>query len=56
MNEVIRLLGLEKCLGTRTEYLSGGEKRRLSIALEMVSNPPVIFIDEPTRLVCQGKS
>ncbi|XP_034243636.1 ATP-binding cassette sub-family G member 1-like [Thrips palmi] len=46
--DIARTLGLEACLDTSVAHLSGGEKKRLSIGIELVTNPPIMFFDEPT--------
>jgi ABC-type multidrug transport system ATPase subunit len=49
INDILELLGLRKAAETRVGKLSGGEKKRLSIGQELLTNPPVMFFDEPTR-------
>lgn len=48
INELSELLGLSNVMGKKAGKLSGGLKRRLSIAMALVSEPEVLFLDEPT--------
>lgn len=41
-------MGLGECSDRYVKDLSGGERKRLSIALELVDDPSILFLDEPT--------
>ena len=46
--EVIDLVGLGEKAGARVKTLSGGQQRRLDLALGLVGDPDLLFLDEPT--------
>ena len=46
--QLLEMLGLSHCYDTLCGKLSGGQKKRLDVALELLSNPSVLFLDEPT--------
>ncbi|MBE6954450.1 MAG: ABC transporter ATP-binding protein [Ruminococcaceae bacterium] len=45
---VLEEFGLQEIAASRAKTLSGGWQRRLSIAMALISNPKVLFLDEPT--------
>jgi ABC-2 type transport system ATP-binding protein len=47
-DELIDLVELDAKRDTRTDALSGGQRRRLDLALGLVGSPDVLFLDEPT--------
>jgi ABC-2 type transport system ATP-binding protein len=48
VEEVIRLCALEKLAGRDNRKLSGGQQQRLLLAIALVNDPAVLFLDEPT--------
>ncbi len=47
-DELLDLVGLASSAGSRVRTLSGGQRRRLDVALGIVAEPELLFLDEPT--------
>jgi ABC-2 type transport system ATP-binding protein len=47
-DETIALVGLDEKADARTKDLSGGQRRRLDLALALIGDPDLVFLDEPT--------
>lgn len=55
VNEIIHVLNIDRCKDTvvgdaSIKGVSGGERKRCAMAMEMITDPCVIFLDEPTSV------
>ena len=48
VDEIVEVFSLQEVINQRAKTLSGGYKRRLSVAIALISKPKILFLDEPT--------
>ena len=48
VNELVKLFKLDSVIDRKAKVLSGGWQRRLSIAISLINDPKILFLDEPT--------
>lgn len=48
IEELLTLLGLQKVMHKKVQTFSGGMKRRVNLAIGIINNPSILFLDEPT--------
>lgn len=52
IEELIAEVGLTEKVNTKSSALSGGQKRKLSLAIALLGDSKIVFLDEPTSGVC----
>ncbi|XP_022162902.1 protein scarlet-like [Myzus persicae] len=48
IDKIISTLGMTKFLDTRISFLSGGERKKIALAVQLLNDPPILFCDEIT--------